>query len=102
MKKIIDGKRFDTDTAEFIDSYSFGRGTFQYFSEDLYRTVKGAWFLAGEGGARSKYAVALSHSEWRGGEGITPLSEDEALAWCEVHSSAEVILEHFAHRVEVA
>ena len=102
MKKVVDGKRYDTESAEFIESYEYGCGTFQYESEALYRTPKGAWFVAGEGGPRSKYAVALSYSEWCGGKSITPLTETEAFAWCQKHAGVEVIDCYFAHLVEIA
>ena len=84
MRKIIDGKVYNTDTAELIANASHAyRGDFRWWDEDLYRTKKGRWFLHGEGGPMSSWAVAVSTGGWSGGEGLRALSEDEALEWCE-------------------
>jgi len=98
MKAIIDGKRYDTETAEGIGSYSRGyRGDFDRIEETLYKTKSGAFFLAGSGGPRSKYARNPRQNELTGGEGISVLNETQAREWCEQHRiDADVISEHFA------
>jgi len=93
MKKIINGKRYDTETAEMVadDSYS-NYGDLGYWSEELYHTKKGNWFLVGEGG-----------DETRGGSVIIPFTKKEALAWLEAHTSdSEAYKEYFADVVEDA
>ena len=47
MKKIINGKIYDTDTAKEIDSISHGDGPrdFRYYHEVLYRKRTGEYFL---------------------------------------------------------
>lgn len=89
MNKIINGKRYNTETAELIDSYSKFSGSFEYIHEELYRKRTGEFFLYGKGGARSKYAERVEQNTWQGGEDITPLNEDEAKAWLEKFSDAE-------------
>ena len=89
MNKIISGKRYNTETAELIDSYSKFSGSFEYIHEELYRKRTGEFFLYGKGGPRSKYAERVEQNTWQGGEDITPLNEDEAKAWLEEHSDAE-------------
>lgn len=69
--------------------------------EALYRTAKGAHFLAGEGGARTKYAENIGGAVF-GGSKIMPLTEAEALAWGERHMDTDAVAEHFAHMVEEA
>ena len=90
MKKIINGKRYDTDTAKEMgqDSYSNPRD-FSYWCETLYRKTTGEFFLHGEGGANSKYAETIGQNEWCGGSQIMPLTVEKAQAWAEKHLDAE-------------
>ena len=104
MRKIIEGKRYDTETATRVgnDSYS-NFGDFQYWCEELYRTSAGNWFLYGEGGAKSKYARSVGQNEVGGGSAIIPLTRGKALAWLEAHAPAsEAFEEYFANVVEDA
>jgi len=95
MKRIIYGKRYDTETAERIahDSES-NPSDFRYYNESLYRTKRGAWFVAGEGGALSSWAQPAEGGGSCYGEGIRPLSEDEARDWLE-HAEETEALEKF-------
>ena len=90
MKKIIDGKRYDTETALFLgeDWYSNPRD-FEHWREKLYRKRNGEYFLYGVGGPASRYAVAASGGGWDGGEKIRPLSGEAAREWAEKHLSAD-------------
>ena len=84
MKKIINGKMYNTDTAVKIAEGSFGYpGNFDYFKEALFRKKTGEYFLAGQGGAASKYAEMCDIQTWGPDKKITPLTEDEAKAWGE-------------------
>lgn len=86
MKKIIKGKRYDTETAERLGSYTHGgRRDFSHYSEDLYRKRTGEFFIYGEGGPASKYAEQLGLREWTDGEALIPLSYEEAQTWVEEH-----------------
>ena len=98
MKRVINGKRYDTDTAQRIAGAesSCNYGDFRYWSEDLYRTKNGAWFVAGEGGALSRWSEACGSNGRCGSSGILPMSADEAREWCEANDvNADVIAEHF-------
>lgn len=90
MKKIINGKVYDTDTARDMggDSYS-NRGDFSYWSETLYQKRTGEFFLYGEGGPMSRYAETVGQNEWSGGEKIIPLSLAKAREWAEEHLTAD-------------
>lgn len=90
MKKIIEGKLYDTETAREVgcDSYS-NRRDFHYWSETLFKKRTGEFFLYGEGGAASKYSVSCGQNEWRGGEKIIPLSYKAAQEWAEEHLDAD-------------
>lgn len=89
MKKIIDGKTYNTETAECLGEYSYGiPGDYHYYSEGLYRSQKGTYFIYGEGGALSKYARLIGNHQ-TGGDGLNVISEEEALKWAEHHLSAD-------------
>ena len=83
MKKIINGSKYDTETAKMMAVNAYGRvGDFSHWEEELYKTKSGKFFLYGEGGASSKYGV-WEGNEGRGDEKIMPMSVDEAKEWAE-------------------
>jgi hypothetical protein len=92
MKAIINGKRYDTETAEEIASYDNGVGysDFTHVSMTLYKTKKGAWFVAGDGGPMSRFAKSTGNST-SGGEGIQIVSEDEAREMLESWGETEAL-----------
>jgi len=96
MKKIIARKRYDTTTATLIAEWrnGLGGGDFRNCAEDLYRTAGGAFFIHGDGGAMTRWSRAVGDMTG-GGEGIEPLTEGEALEWCEEHGRNDVIEAHF-------
>jgi hypothetical protein len=97
MKKVIDGKMYNTDTATAIANWDngYGRGDFKWCDEDLFVTKKGAYFVWGQGGALSRWSESCSDGE-RGGSGIKVLTANEAREWCETHDvDADFIAEHF-------
>lgn len=100
MRKVINGKLYDTDTANEIasDSYLYA-SAFSHWVETLYQTRNGSWFLVGEGGPSSRYSVSVGHNQWGGGSQIIPLSKAKALAWLEEHAGVDVVLEHFGSQV---
>lgn len=90
MKKIIDGKMYNTETAEELASRCENCRSFSYVSERLYRTKKGAYFLAGEGGPCSRYGVSDEDGTGAdGGHDIIPISEEVARQWMERHGDAD-------------
>lgn len=90
MKKIINHRRYDTDTAKFLGSATWGQqGSFEACEEDLYRKNTGEYFLHGSGGPQSKYAESCGQNEWSGGEQIIPLSYDNACRWAEENLSGD-------------
>lgn len=90
MKKIINGKRYDSDTAQLIAEGTGGYpGNFNYYKEGLYRKRTGEFFLAGEGGPSSKYSKQVELNSWSGGENIFPLTYQQATEWGEKHMDAD-------------
>lgn len=97
MKQVIDGKVYNTDTATEIADYYNGlsHSDFGRVQESLYKTKKGAFFLAGEGGPMSKYSRPCGNMT-SGGSGVFPLTENEARTWAEEHDvDADMIEEVF-------
>lgn len=89
MKKIINGKKYDTDTAKWVGGYSNGQIGFGHCEEDLYRKKTGEFFLYGDGGPMSKYAKWTDCNTCGGGTDIIPLTEYEAKEWVEKHLDAD-------------
>lgn len=83
MQKIIDGRRYNTETARFIRGISCSADKPTGWEERLYRTKSGLWFLHSFGGKKSRYAVPI----------IQPVSEDAAVAWLDDNFGREVVQE---------
>ena len=83
MKKIINGRRYDTEAAEKVaEAYSnLARNDFGYWEEELYRKRTGEFFLYGWGGPASRYSKTAGLNSWSGGEKIRPLTIEEAQKW---------------------
>ena len=91
MKKIINGKVYDTETAKELGSWG-NSGTWSDFShmeETLYRKKTGEFFLHGEGGPMTKYAQPAGQNSWSAGDRIMPMTFHEAREWAEEHLDAE-------------
>ena len=91
MKKIINGKVYDTDTAKELGSWR-NAGSWRDFShkeETLFRKKTGEFFLHGRGGANTQYAEPAGTNWWKSGERIMPLSYAEAQKWAEDHLEAD-------------
>ncbi len=103
MKKVIDGKLYNTETAEFIGYWDNGQSPreFTFCSETLYRTKSGRYFIHGEGHANSMYGVWHGNSGgW--GEQIRPYTAAEARKWAEEHLDAEDYIKAFGEPEEAS
>ena len=91
MRKILQGRLYDTDTARYIGSNqsSCYKNDYRYFEEDFYRKKTGEFFLHGKGGPASRYAERLESGGCIGGEQIIPLPEEEAREWAEENLTVE-------------
>lgn len=98
MKKIINGKLYNTETAKCVAGNwtgSLSKRDFNYFEEGLYQKKTKEFFLYGEGGAATKYAEYVKGCGYTYGEKIIPLSEDEAKEWAEANMDVEDYIELF-------
>lgn len=96
MKSIINGKLYNTETAEYIEGITSGHGARDvfYFEEELYRTKKGQFFICYDGGPMSKYGE-WTGQQGHGASGIKLLTEDEAKQWLEENNMTEKYMELF-------
>ena len=97
MKKIINGKLYDTETAKRVGAWSNNRSSRDFSSCDeiLYRKRTGEFFLHGMGGPMTKYARSCGDNSWSGGEEIIPLSAAKAREWAEEKLDADDYAEIF-------
>jgi len=88
MKKIINGKLYNTETATYLGTRRNGKlmGDFSRLEEDIYRKDNGEFFLHGNGGGLTLY---------NGGEDCLPLTDNEAREWIERHLTADKYIEIF-------
>jgi hypothetical protein len=100
VKKVIEGKLFDTEKATRVAGYSYGEaGDFDRMEQELYVTRQGNWFLAGDGGPSSAYSRQVARNRWSGSEDIKAMSADDALGWLEEHNKSDAIEAHFSDKV---
>lgn len=96
MKKVINGRLYNTDTATEIGYDSkYAISDFNHWEETLYKKKTGEYFLLGEGGPMSKYSRTVGMNEWSGGSKIIPLTDEEARQWAEDHMEADDYEMHF-------
>ena len=104
MIKIIEGRRYNTDTATrifFRDNGHFAND-FSFRSKQLFRTKNGGWFLHHAGGAMSDMKKFYGKN-LGGSESIEPIDDDDAFGFLQSHSDDDdaqaAIATYFADRV---
>lgn len=93
MKKIINGRMYNTETAREI-AKAGTRGElsfsdFRWYEETLFKKRTGEYFLHGEGGPMTSYCKHLSDGGRGWGESIQPLTVNQASRWAEENLSSE-------------
>ena len=89
MKKIINGRVYDTEKAHRL-GYNGGGDGFHSWHEELYQKRTGEFFLYGEGGPATKYAYYVdANNAWSGGNKIIPMTVETAMEWAEENLTAE-------------
>ncbi len=85
MKQIINGKIYNTETAQYICGLDcrHPRGDFRWHDTDLYRSRRGQYFLAGHGGPMTMWSVPVGNTGQRGGGGIKLISYSTARSYAE-------------------
>jgi hypothetical protein len=103
MKIVINNKRYSTETATLVASWSNGAQAtdFRHCSKTLYKTLKGAYFLYEEGGPMSEMAQEYPGGR-RGRAAIRPLTAEEAMHWLESHNQTEALEREFPSQIQDA
>lgn len=101
MKRIIEGKRYDTETAEKLHSWDNGiyGNDFRTQDETLHKTAKGAYFVHGRSGPMGPYAREMGNSKCEG-EVLFLVSPEEAFDWLVKHDGEEVAEKFFPDMVK--
>lgn len=81
MHKIINGKKYDTKTAQYISHWSNGRSDGDYIGIDLYRKKTGEYFAAKQFG---EFVSDIFYTEQ-----LVPMEYGEAREWAESHLDPE-------------
>lgn len=92
MKKVINGKKYDTDTAREMAYWNNGAGPrdFGLVKKTLYRKKTGEFFLYIYGGPETEYAKEdPAGQNWTGGERIEPLSFEAGMKFAEENMDAD-------------
>jgi hypothetical protein len=99
-KAIINGKRYNTETATKIASHwnRLDDRDFRHITEVLYKTPKGEYFLNGEGGPLTEYGVKEGNTTY-GSSRITVITGDEARAWLEKHQKVDQLESEFGDSI---
>ena len=97
MRKIINKKMYDTETAEWVEEFENTpyKSNYHYYVETLYRKKTGEFFLHGCGNAASPYADENADRMRSPGEKIIPLTEAEAKNWVERYGDVDTYIELF-------
>lgn len=105
MRAIIEGIRYDSDTAELIGESGGGNGRsdFRWWHAGLYRGKKSfRYFLAGEGGPMTRFCTHCADGMQGYGSKIIPLSSDEAFEWAQRELQPEQVEQFFAGCIDDA
>ena len=98
MKKIINGSRYNTETAQRLGTHETGLpGDINHRGQELYRTKAGKYFIYLYGNGFPK-----PDGWWGWGEEITPITEDAARQWAEQHLDGDAYEAAFGEVVEDA
>lgn len=106
MKKIVNGKIYDTEKSTLIGESSATdahRGDFRYWEASLYQTPRSkSFFLAGEGGPMTRFAQSCGQNSWEGGSDLIPMTREQALEWAEANLKPAIVEHYFADVLEEA
>lgn len=95
MKRIINGKKYDTETATKVCDYEYSHcGDFNWCYEVLYKKKTGEFFIYGKGGPLSSYSRTEGGTSYGSSE-ITPITLNEAKKFAEENASVEIYEEYF-------
>lgn len=105
LKRIIDGRTFNTATAQSLAYFAHEPGYEEYRHqwESLYQARSGAYFLVGEGMSHTPWSAAIPDCNDRmRGHALLPLTKAEAKHWLELREKTAEYAEVFGEPAEAA
>ena len=103
MKKLVRGRRYDTETTKQLGrAFEGNENDSDYWSETLYVKSTGEFFLYCEGGSESRYAQRDKDGLYTASKDITPLSYGEAEEWASEHLDHRTYDEYFGELDEIS
>lgn len=102
MKKIIERKMYNTETAKLIGTYDSSKSpnAEEGVYEELYRKENGEFFIYGKGNESSALGVPNVEGYCPNGEYCHVLDEDSAKDWIMWYLDADVYIELFGEPEE--
>ena len=102
MKRIIEGKIYNTETAECLCNVgnNLVSSDFRHDHSKLFVTKKGAFFVAGGGGPLSRWSVSVGNNGTSGSSGIYLVTRDEARVMLESDDKGEELFARLGFDVE--
>lgn len=101
MRRIINGKVYDTATATLVGDYQhLDCRDWEYEREELYIKSTGEWFLYCEGGPNSRYGERCGANRRCSGEVIKPFAKGQARKWLEDNNYIDKYIEYFGQPEE--
>ena len=87
MKKVINGKMYDTETDLAVAFYESSNdvNSRYYYSEQLHMTHDGEFYIHGTGGYFTQYATVCEDGSKISGEEIIPMTLEGAKLWVMLH-----------------
>ena len=96
MFKVINGRRYNTDSAtEMARVEEYDRTDRRWYCDTLYRKMNGEFFLFGMGDSESKYSKTISDGIKVGGFNFIPMTFYEARDWSKDNLGSEKFKEIF-------
>jgi len=103
MFQIIDRKPYDTEEAESLAQYMPDSlaGDVPSWRETLYKRADDDYFLHLEEWNTAQYHVINYDEMEPSSESIVPVTDEEAVDWCEDRAiDGEIVIEEFIHLIE--
>lgn len=97
MKQVINGKRYNTETAKYIVSFDndLTYSDLYFETATLYKKRTGEFFLAGAGGPKTRWAKECEDGSLMFGNRIIPLTESQAKEWVKEHFDIDTYVDVF-------
>ncbi len=96
MKKVIDGRVYDTDKAQLLGEVQHGDyGNFESWGQALYKSKSGLYFMNCWGGPLSQYGYSCPGGNISGDDFIHPVNIEQAKNWSEKNMTGDEYIEAF-------